>query len=388
VTSRHSALIALSATGGLFVAALLAPSTAAAAPADYDVTVVADSGADDLDPFAFGCASINAGGDIAFRAGRPGVDGASGLDGIYRADTGTPGIVTIAEDGDRFDFLGNNPTLNDNRQVAFAAELETGGEAVLRGRGGPLTTIAQTDPGVFNFFGFDTSINNHGRVAFKAELDEELDFDEGLFSGTGGDVTTHYLASTSRFEGTDTRPSLNDHGNIAFDEVTPRGSGVFATRRAGTGFRTISPPDPENFAGPPVLNNVGVAAFATAFADDDVFVNALVMGRRQPFTTIADTRGPYGDLGFGPPALNDSGDVAFHATLDDFQTSGIFTGPRPRRDAVIRTGGTLDGDTVTNVVLCEEGLNNSGQLAFVASLDDPDAPDGSRAVVVRATPQP
>ena len=78
---------------GLFAAAVLAPSTAAAAPADYDFTVVADSGADDLDPFAFGCASINAGGDIAFHAGRPGVDGASGVDGIYRADAGTPGIV-------------------------------------------------------------------------------------------------------------------------------------------------------------------------------------------------------------------------------------------------------------------------------------------------------
>jgi len=55
---------------------------------------------------------------------------------------------------------------------------------------------------------------------------------------------------------------------------------------------------------------------------------------------------------------------------------------------VIRTGATLDGDPVTNVVLCEEGLNDSGEVAFVASLDDPDAPEGSRTVVVRATPQP
>ncbi len=385
MTTRPGPRAALAATGScLFAAAILAPSTAAAAPADYDFTVVADSVADDLDPTEFGCATINAGGDIVFRAGRPGVDGASGVDGIYRADAGRTGLVTIAEDGERFDFLGNNPTMNDERQVAFAAELEDGGEAILRGRGRALQTIARTDPGRFNFFGFDTSINNDGRVAFKAELDEELGFDEGLFSGAGAAVATHYLASTSRFEGTDTRPSLNDRGNIAFDEVTPRGSGVFATRREG--FRTISPPDPENFAGPPVLNNVGIAAFATTFTEDAVFVNALVMGRRAPLTTIVDTRGPYGDLGFGPPALNDAGEVAFHATLDDFVTSGVFTGPRPRRDAVIRTGDTLDGDTVTNVVVCEEGLNDAGEVAFVATLDDPESPEGARTVVVRATP--
>ena len=166
------------------------------------------------------------------------------------------------------------------------------------------------------------------------------------------------------------------------------GPGVFATRRAGTGFRTISPPDPENFAGPPVLNNVGVAAFATAFTDDDVFVNALVMGRRPPFATIADTRGPYGDLGFGPPRSTTPGTSRSTPRSTTSRPAASSPAPGRDRDAVIRTGGTLDGDTVNGVVLCEEGLNNSGQVAFVARLDDPDAPDGSRAVVVRATPQP
>ena len=72
---------------GLAAAAVsMAPLPVAAATSDYTFTVVADSVADDLDPTEFGCASINDGGDIAFRAGRPGVDGASVVDGIYRAD--------------------------------------------------------------------------------------------------------------------------------------------------------------------------------------------------------------------------------------------------------------------------------------------------------------
>ena len=385
--TKTRALAVAPAVLGLAAATVtLAPSPAVAATGDYTFTVVADSVADDLDPTEFGCASINDGGDIAFRAGRPGVDGASGVDGIYRAAAGVPGLVTIAEDGERFDFLSNNPTLNDLGQVGFAAELENGGEAILRGSGGRLTRIAGTEPGRFNFFGFDVSINNDGRVAFKAELDEELDFDEGLFSGTGNAVATHYRASTSRFEGTDTRPSINDRGDIGFDEVTPRGSGVFVTHRER--FRTVAGPDDENFAGPPVLNNAGIAAFVTSFTDPETeeFVTAIVSGRAEPLTTEVDTRGPFGDLGFRPPALSDDGDVAFHATLDDFTTSGVFTGPRPRRDAVLRTGDTLDGDTVTNVVFCEEGLNDADELALVVTLDDADAPEGSRTVVVRAAP--
>ena len=39
-------------------------------------------------------------------------------------------------------------------------------------------------------------------------------------------------------------------------------------------------------------------------------------------TTVADTRGAFESFGFRPPAINNGGDVAFHATLDDFVTSG------------------------------------------------------------------
>lgn len=104
----------------------------------------------------------------------------------------------------------------------------------MRGDGGPLTTIATTEPGDFGFFGFDTAVNDAGRVASKAELDAEFGFDEGLFSGRGGPVRTHYLASNTRFGGDDSgpsittiaddsgpigsldKPSLNDDGFVAF----------------------------------------------------------------------------------------------------------------------------------------------------------------------------
>jgi hypothetical protein len=371
----------------------LALMLALAAPASaqtptYTFTKIADSVMDGFDPFSFGCATINAPGDVAFKAGRLAPDGFNTIPGIYRVSA--DGIfTTIAEDAKRFTTIGFNPSMNDSGQVSFAARVDGGKkpdtEEILRGGGKKLTTIASTAD-EFNFFGFDTSISNVGEVAFKAELDEEFGFDEGLFSGTGRDVTTHYLASTSQFDGTDSRPSINNLGAIAFEESVDFDRGIFSGREGV--FTTIAAPDPNVGVQPPVLNDAGTAAFVRSFFDEtsQEFVEEIVTGSGGPLTTVVDTRGPFSFFGFRPPALNNGGEVAFHATLDGTFTSGIFVGPDPEADRVIATGDVLDGMTVQNVRFCEEGLNDAGQLAFVAQLEDPAAPEGFRMAVYRATP--
>ena len=375
---------------GITVAlAVLAVLAAPASAQEYSFVKVADSVEDDFDPFNFGCSSINARGDVAFRAGRRAPDGFNTIDGIYRVNAADGSLTTIAEDERRFLFIGVNPSMNDLGQVSFAASLETGNkphaEAIFRGTGKKLTTIAETAKGPFNFFGFDTSVNNSGEVAFKAELDEEFGFDEGLFSGRGKDVTNHYLASTSEFDGNDSRPSINNPGEIAFDESVNFDDGIFVTE--GDGFKTIAAPDPDRSVQEPVLNDAGTAAFETSFTDPATgeFVTAIVTGNGGPLTTVVDTRGPFAFFGFRPPSLNNDGDVAFLAT-DDSGTTGIFTGPDPVQDRVIATGDTLDGSTVQSLNFCEEGLSDSDELAFIATFEDPGSPEGVRFAVFRATP--
>ncbi|MGH3145842.1 MAG: DUF7453 family protein [Rubrobacter sp.] len=388
--------VALALVVGLAVALGSMLQAAEAAPSgEYRFVKVADSADDGFDPFSFGCSTINTRGDVAFRAGRMTGDGFDTVDGIYRANADGRPLTTIVENGRRYDFVGRNPSMNDSGEVSFAARLEredrqTGDavEKILRGDGRRLITIASTEDR-FNFFGFDTSVNNDGVVAFKAELDERFGFDEGLFSGSGGRVTTHYLASTSPFDGTDSRPSINDAGRIAFEERRNGDQGIFVTRKDG-GFKTIAEADPDGFVGEPVLNNEGTGAFETSFVDEasGEFVTEIVKGEGGELTTVADTRGPFGSFGFRPPSLNDEGDVAFLATLDDFSTTGIFVGPDAAEDRVIATGDALDGSTVQNLTFCEEGLSDTGRLAFVADLEDLDSPDGFRTAVVRASPTP
>jgi hypothetical protein len=387
-------LFALVAGFALAVGTMLTEAQAQTTP-QYTFTKVADSAEDGFDPFSFGCAAINTSGDIAFRAGRLAPDGFNTIPGIYRANAdGT--LTTIAEDQKRFVFIGSNPSINDSGQVSFAARLDGGKkddtEAILRGAGGKLTTIATTAD-QFNFFGFDTSINNSGEVAFTAELDEEFGFDEGLFSGSGGKksgVTTHYLTSTSQFDGSDARPSINKLGDIAFRESINFDSGIFVGQEGD--FTEIVAPDPSDPSvgyGTPMLNDAGTAAFQRSFTDEATqeFVEQIVTGNGGPLTVVADTRDEFAFFGFRPPSINNDGDVAFHATLDD-GTTGIFVGSDPIADRVIATGDTLDGSVVQNLVFCEEGLSDSDELAFVAQLEDPNSPEGFRTAVFRAIPAP
>jgi hypothetical protein len=390
--------LAFALVAGLTIAlgAMLSAAHAQAAP-QYTFTKVADSAEDGFDPFSFECSAINNRGDIAFRTARPARDGGPVIQGIYRANANGKKLTTIAEfggPGHGFDFLGQIPSINDQGQVSFAVSqfserdfVET--QSVMLGSGKKPTTIATT-AGDFQRFGFEPSVNNSGVVAFKAQLDN---FDQGLFSGQDGkraNITTHYLSSNSQFSefGTLSRPSINNLGDIAFEEsVDSGGSGIFVTQ--GGGFETIAEPDPNVNVGRPNLNDSGTVAFHRFF--NDRAGEELVSGDGGPLTVIADTNGPFQSFGFYfgfvPPALNNNGDVAFLAELDT-GGSGIFVGPDPVGDRVIGTGDMLDGSTITNLRFCDEGLNDSGQLAFQATFDDPSVPDGRRVAIYRATPVP
>ncbi len=380
------ALVFALMTGLAVVHGAMLSNAQAQATGGYTFTKVADSTEDGF--VGFGCAAINARGDIAFGAERMAPDGFNTDPGIYRANAdGT--LTTIAEDPNRFVTIGLNPSINDLGQVSFAARLDGGKksdtEAIFRGNGKKLTTIASTTD-EFNFFGFDTSINNSGEVAFTAELDEEFGFDEGLFSGSGkkSGVTTHYLTSTSDFDGSLARPSINNLGDIAFRDSVNFESGIFVGKEGD--FQTIAAPEPDVFVEEPVLNDAGTVAFYRSVTEEGNQVFELVtVDDGGELTVVADTRGKFASFGFRPPSLNNEGDVAFLATLDD-GTSGIFVGSDPIADRVIATGDTLDGSTVQNLTFCEEGLSDSGELAFVAQLEDADTPEGFRTAVFRATP--
>lgn len=348
--------------------------------ASYSFEVVADS-ADGFDPFAFGCAAINDTGQVAFRGGRVTADFTQ-IPGVYRVDADGR-IRVIAENRARFDFIGFNPSLNDQGVVSFAATVGDGGpgfEAILVGAGANRLLVIADTRGQFASFGFDTSINNRREVAFKAELD---DSDEGLFSRRPtGSLTTHYLAASSVFDGTDSRPAINTGGDVAFEETVGGQPGVFIGQEGL--FQPIVARAANVSA--PTLNDGGQSAFYRVVNDGDrSIVEVLRAQAGGPRTLVADTRTTFTDFGFRPPALSENGDVAFLAIQSDFVTAGIFVGPDPLADRVITVDDVIAGQDVNSLRFCEEGLNAAGQLTFVADLQDPQTLDAHTAVI-RATP--
>ncbi len=362
----------------------------------YDFIKLVDHVDDNYSPRSFTCASINEAGDVAFKASRSAPDGLSFWDVIARVSR-TGVITTIVEDPNKtqFQFFSNFVSINDSGQTSFGAFLSNDDREIIRADAASLVTIAST-AGTFDALGFDTQLDNSGEVAFTGQLDGGS---RGLFSGAGGSVTTHYLDTTpvlvdgvptDLFGGNFGRPAINADGELAFfDFVEPDFSqGIFAGSEGV--FRTLGPNEPNRQYRDPNLNALGVGAFETSFADDSgQFVTAIVTSHEGAMSTVADTTNGYGGFGFYAPAINTEGRVAFEGLLTDFTTDGIFTGPNPKKDAIITSSDKLDGARIisTSIALCAEGLNDAGEVAFIVDLEDNRLLEGFRSAIYLAIPK-
>jgi hypothetical protein len=377
------------------IAAVIGLQTAAHA-ADYKFTKLVDHVDDNYSARSFTCASINEAGDVAFKASRSGPDGLSSWDVIARVSR-TGVITTIVEDPEKtqFQFFGNFVSINDAGQTSFGAFLSNDDRAIIRADATSRVTIASS-AAAFDSFGFDTQLNNSGEVAFTGQLD---DGSLGLFSGAGGPATTHYLDTTpvlvdgnttDLFGGNFGRPAINSAvGELAFfDFVEPDfNQGIFAGR-SGV-FRTLGPTEPNRQYRDPNLNDLGIGAFETSFFNDGLLVTAIVTSNEGVLSTVADTLNGYGGFGFYAPAINNRSQVAFEGLLPDFTTDGVFTGPNPKKNAVITSSDKLGGARIISgsISFCAEGLNDSGEVAFIVDLEDRTLLEGFRSAIYLAAPK-
>ena len=128
-------------------------------------------------------------------------------------------MTTIADDTGELQSFNDRVSLNNLGRVAFTAfDDEFTKEAVLTGRGGPLTEVANT-LGDYSSFGFrGPSLNDFGRVAFQADLDDFVS--SGVF--TGPNAATDAVIRTGDTVGGKTvqsvsacREMLNARGQVA-----------------------------------------------------------------------------------------------------------------------------------------------------------------------------
>ncbi len=255
------------------------------------------------------------------------------------------------------------------------------------------------------------SLNNNGYVAFRGNAPGTPNWTYGILASNG--TTTHKIAANfangGSFEAISTwASSINDNGLVAFgakptggnyriyvgdgvsptSEVNDHYGSVPAVNNAGTvvyrngdtftmemqkGTELYSLPD-VIAAHMPDINDSGTAAF---FGGVEGVQKVVVWdGVSSPMFIDGSlyyclTDGLVFDGGSPSCAINNQGLVVFGATTQSNPyMQGIFTGPDPVADKVIQAGDLLDGFAVETLSFSRNGLNNRGEIAFVAYLSD------------------
>ena len=331
----------------------------------------------------FGISSINSGGAVAFYTTLD-----AGGDGIFTNTVGSSTATTIADrnttNNGVFNNFNNFVSINDLGTVAFVATLDAGGSGVFTNAGGSSTASIIADNTTTNSGAFESFtapvINVDGTVAFRANLDSLAN---GIFTNTVGSPTASIIADSTTTNGGAFSvlgvPNINSGGKVAFFSNLDTGRNGIFTNTAGSST-TASVADTtntnggafSNFIGSPDINTGGTVVF---FADLDTGGTGIFTNREGSFTadSIANSTTTNGGAFsfFINASINTARTIAFSATLDA-GGSGVFArlpgGNAPF--AVVQTGDSLFGSSVTRLSVSSSGLNDSNQLAFNYSLAD------------------
>jgi hypothetical protein len=317
--------------------------------------------------------AINDRGQVAFVA-----DLKSGGEAIYRTE-GDGRLMTIAQtDGLIRDFY-LSPFMNDSSSVSFGADLTDGAQAVFTGSGGALTRIADTEPASpFSSIPFPAPrIDARGAVYFRATLRSG---ETGFFAGDGGPTNTLYVTG-GEFAVFPSSFAHQVHGQFGSFRATLTSGpqGVFFGDGKQTDTIVTSGGTYRDFIGAE-CNDPGTVAIT---ADLTAGGQVLLAAKNGALTPFADTTGAYRQIiGGGQVSINNGGEIVFGATLKA-GGRGFFKGPDPVADKFIAIGDELFGSRVVGLpqnAVGVRGLNNAGQVLFTANLAD------GRTVLVRADP--
>jgi Bacterial Ig domain len=355
----------------------------AKAQTSYTYTVIADL----FNCFNFGTPAINNKGEVAFGASCGAPLGSGSLI-VLRGDGGT--VTTIFDSTDTRVPLPDVISINDSGVVAFAVNggcVSGGGTGIRTGDGGTTATVYDicTDGGFTTVI--RPSISNTGAVAFMAASANS--YDHVMRAKNGTLVTIAGPGTTPTSVGTlvgANEPSINNNDVVTFLGQGETAFGIFTG--SGGAVTTISLDNPSSFNS---IDDSGRVAFLAGSS------LAVQTGDGGPVTTIATRTfegGTYEGFPGSGASISAGGRVAFMGSLP-FGV-GVFTGPDPGADVVLKTGDVIqlkNGDvfsdpvTVTGVFIMREAINDSGQVAMMVGYTDSDDPNAPRKfAIIRADP--
>jgi Ca2+-binding RTX toxin-like protein len=191
----------------------------------------------------------------------------------------------------------------------------------------------------------------------------EIASTDGIFSSF--DVGIDTIGGDGPVTSLDISPSINENDEVAFNADLDTGSqGIFVYDDGEIKEIANSDGEFEQFSSPDI-NDEGAIAFLTQRDDGSRGIYTDTYGQ---LDVLVDDSGNFSFFN-SQPAFNNNGEVAFYAELDD-GSAGIFVASEIGYEPIISVGDELAGSTVEELIIVQEGINDSGQIAFQARLTD------------------
>ena len=311
---------------------------------------------------SFDAPAVNDAGDVAFLASYTAPPLVTGLFLIDSGGSDQPVALeaSVAPGTSGGTFSGvHDPAINDSSQVAFHAFVSGGsvgegifvweGPGLLSARVLPAQTAPGTGGGAYLSLSNVGSLDSIGAVSFAASITGGT-ASWGVFVASDSTTTARALSGQSA-PGTGGgsyfdfgAPALNDAGDIAFFADYLVGpdlfQGLFAIDSVGAGTalalegQTAPASGGGTYSGSfgnPVLNDAGMGAFIGSVSGGSTpggLFRFDAMGNVTAGALFGDAApGSHGGTfaGFGPPAIDEAGEITFFASIDGGTGgSGIF----------------------------------------------------------------
>ena len=234
-----------------------------------------------------------------------------------------------------------------------------------------------------------TPVNDHGQVAFFATLARARS-SEGMFLGDGSHIQVIAVSGAPAPGGgklasfaTHPVPALNRGGAVAFTASIAGGKaseGLFLSSHQRLRAIALSGSTASGIPGgafsefqAPALNDRGDVAFLASVRRGRDSLEAIYLHRRGNLRKIAAAGDPAPEGGtfvaFGAPALNNNGEIAFAAVIDDGPFSGgIVVVSTNKSRLLVGTGTPEPYGGIFAQFSDRVNINNSGSVLFNAVL--------------------
>lgn len=333
------------------VLSVLVASTLPGRAGEYTFQIIADN-TGYFSGFA-GSPFVNDLGTAAFEAHRPNVPGT----GVYTSDG--VDVITIADSTGPFTGVSAGTIASDGT-VAFWARDENI-YYICKGDGQSTTTIADNS-GALGWLSMGPTMGPNGWVAFGAQSE---DYPNGGILRGNGTILETVVDTNGPFMDFFGPVRFVDEDTLAFWAIRAgSGEGIFTSDGETTTIIADSAGEFCDFASDPDANSDGIVAFVAQL--DCGGSRGIYIGDGSFIDMIVDDSGLFEYPQH--PSINDNGDIAFQSSFDSSEQIGIFTGPDFEEDKVITTGDPLFGSEVQ--WLAKGNMNNAGDIAFYAFLED------------------